>query len=88
MPNSPSSTQVIKFLRVAIIDMKTNSPRDTTRSQPLTLTKLTLDQVKHIDEVLASLGEYGEVHLIVQHGELRYINKVESFNARKNEPKE
>jgi hypothetical protein len=67
--------------------MKTNSTQDDSWLQNIKLTKLTLDQVKHIDEVLASLGEYGEVHLIVQHGELRYINKVESFTARKSEPK-
>ena len=54
--------------------------------QALKLKKLTLEQVRHIDEVLAALGEYGEVHLIVQHGELRYINKVESFKAWKSEP--
>ena len=65
-----------------------NSSQDTALLPTLRLKKLTLDQVKHIDEVLASLGEYGEVHLIIQHGELRYINKVESFSARKNEPKE
>lgn len=34
-----------------------------------------------IDEMLAAIGEYGEIHLIVQRGELRYINKVESFKA-------
>jgi len=37
--------------------------------------------------MLASVGEYGEVDLVVQHGELRYINKVESFNVWKNETK-
>lgn len=51
----------------------------------LKLKKLDLEQVKHIDEMLASVGEYGEVHLIVQHGELRYINRVESHRAWKND---
>ena len=32
--------------------------------------KLNLDQVRQIDEALASIGDYGEVHLILQHGEL------------------
>jgi hypothetical protein len=40
-------------------------------------------QVRRIDDLLAHLGEYGELHLIVQHGELRYINKVESYKAWK-----
>ena len=53
--------------------------------QPLRLKKLTLENVKEIDEMLASLGDYGEVRLVVQHGELRYINKMESFKAGKNE---
>jgi hypothetical protein len=55
-------------------------------SQGFKLKKLTPEQVKRIDEVLASVGEYGEVHLVVKNGELRYINKVESFKAWKNEP--
>lgn len=68
--------------------MKTNPAKDAASSQTLKLKKLTVEQVKHIDEVLASLGEYGELHLIIQHGELRFINKVESFNAKRSEPKE
>lgn len=48
------------------------------------LKKLNIDQVKRIDALLASLGDYGEIHLIVQHGELRYINKVQSYRAWNN----
>jgi hypothetical protein len=55
--------------------------------QTLKLKSLNLEQVRHIDQVLASLGDYGEVHLIVQRGELRYINRVESFKVWKSEPK-
>ena len=51
----------------------------------LKLKFLNPEQLKQIDDVLASIGEYGEVRLIVQHGELRYVNKVESFKAWKNE---
>lgn len=47
----------------------------------LELKKLSLSQIKRIDSLLASLGDYGEIHLIVQHGRLRYINKVESYRA-------
>ncbi|MBI5953344.1 MAG: DUF2292 domain-containing protein [Chloroflexi bacterium] len=45
----------------------------------LHLLKLTIEQVRRIDEMLDDVGEYGEVHIIVQRGELRYINKVESY---------
>lgn len=45
--------------------------------------RLTVEQIEQIDEMLETLGEYGEIHLIVQRGELRYINKVESHTARK-----
>lgn len=55
--------------------------------QQLQLRKLTVEQIQCLDEMLASLGGYGEVHFIVQQGELRYINKVESFKAWKDEPK-
>ena len=51
----------------------------------LGLKKLNVDQVKRIDALLASLGDYGEIHLIVQHGELRYINKMESYRAWKDD---
>ena len=46
--------------------------------QDLHLKKLTEEQVEQIDELLELLGEHGEVHLIVQRGVLKYINKVES----------
>ena len=43
--------------------------------------KLTAQQVEQINALLATLGEYGEIHLILQRGELKYINKVESQKA-------
>ena len=50
-----------------------------------TLKKLTVEQVEQIDQLLSSLGEYGEIHLIVQRGVLKYINKMESHKAWKDE---
>ena len=47
----------------------------------LKLKKLTAEQIEQIDEFIVSLGDYGEVHLVIQHGELRYINKMESHKA-------
>jgi hypothetical protein len=38
-------------------------------------------EVDWIDELLASLSDYGELPLISQHADLRYINKVESYRA-------
>jgi hypothetical protein len=51
----------------------------------LALKFLNPSQVRRIDDLLSQLGEYGELHLIIQHGELRYINKVESYKAWKTE---
>ncbi len=45
------------------------------------LKKLTVEQIAQIDDFLYSIGDYGEVHLIVQRGNLKYINKVESHKA-------
>ena len=45
------------------------------------LKMLTPAQIQRIDELLAGVGEYGEVHLIVQHGQLRYLNQVHSHKA-------
>ena len=47
----------------------------------LRLKFLTPEQIIRIDSILTTVGEYGEVHLIVQRGELRYINRVESYKA-------
>jgi hypothetical protein len=66
----------------------TESLRDASSCPTLKLKKLTLEQARRIDAVLASLGEYGEVHLIVQNGEIRYIKKLESFKAWHDESKE
>ena len=60
--------------------MKDTDPlKGTQIPSDLALLKLTLEQVRRIDEMLDDVGEYGEVHIIVQKGELRYINKVESY---------
>ena len=47
----------------------------------LTLRRLTLEQIRRIDEMLTALPDYGEVRLIVQRGQLRYINKMESYKT-------
>jgi hypothetical protein len=58
-----------------------NSSNVSSRQIRPKLSKLTAEQIDQINEVLASLDDYGEVHLIIQHGELKYINKVESHKA-------
>lgn len=47
------------------------------------LKKLTVEQIQQIDQYLSSLEEYGEVHLIVQRGLLKYINRIESHKVGK-----
>jgi len=64
------------------------SPIDKPAPKPkLRLKFLTQEQIVRIDELLCTVGEYGEIHLIVQKGELRYINKVESYKAWTDKPK-
>lgn len=53
--------------------------------QKLETKKLTVEQIRQIDELLASLGEFGEIHLIIQRGVLKYVNKVESQKVWKEE---
>jgi hypothetical protein len=43
-------------------------------------------QVTMIDEALSTLGEYGEVRLIVEKGRLRFLVTQKSFDALKWEP--
>jgi len=49
---------------------------------PLSLRELSINQINRIDALLDSVGEHGAVELIIQRGELRYINRLESFKAR------
>lgn len=50
------------------------------QQQPMfKLNRLMPHQVQKIDDYLTSIGEYGEVRLIVQNGQLRYINKLVSY---------
>lgn len=53
----------------------------------INLIKLTLEQIKRIDELLVQIGEYGELHIIIEHGDLRYVNKVESYKFWDSEKK-
>jgi hypothetical protein len=42
---------------------------------------LSREQIQQINEFLLAIGDYGEIHLIIQRGELRYINKLESHKV-------
>lgn len=61
--------------------MTTLKPTTTVIPRDLLLSKLTLAHIRRIDAMLATLPDYGEVRLIVQKGELRFINKVESYKV-------
>lgn len=43
-------------------------------------------QIAMIDEALASLGEFGEVRLVVEKGRLRFLITQQSFDALKWQP--
>jgi hypothetical protein len=62
--------------------------RDKALPGGLMLYVLTLELIKRIDEMLHNMGEYGEIHLIVQRGNLRYINIVESYKVPSKEDEE
>ena len=63
--------------------MKNQQSSNSHPPDDLGLEFLTVEQVLRIDQLLADVRacEHGEVHLIVQKGELRFIKKVESFKA-------
>ncbi len=44
------------------------------------------NQIPMVDEALKSLGEYGEVRLIVEKGRLRFLVTQKSFDALKWQP--
>lgn len=47
---------------------------------------LSPNQVQMIDEALASLGDFGEVRLIIEKGRLRFLVTQKSFDALKWQP--
>jgi hypothetical protein len=59
-----------------------NSP--TAERQPAIA--LAAEQVAMIEEALAGVGEYGEVHLVVHKGRLRYLVMQRSYDALRWEP--
>jgi hypothetical protein len=63
-------------------------PDDQNVQQPMPkLKKLMPQQVQEIDDYLTSIGDYGEVRLVVQNGQLRYINKLISYLVSTGDPK-
>ena len=50
------------------------------------LTFLDPRQVSMIDEALSAVGDYGEVHLIIEKGRLRFVVTKRSFDALKWQP--
>ena len=65
-----------------------NNPQLVSLLNGIRLKKLTVEQIQQIDQFLASLEEYGEVHLIIQRGVLKYINMIESHKAWKDDGKD
>lgn len=47
--------------------------------------RLTSDQIDQINDALSSVSEYGEVHLVIQRGVLKYINVLNSHKAWRDE---
>ena len=61
-----------------------NQVRQATNSRLLSF--LDQQQVIMIDEALSTLGEYGELRLIVEKGRLRFLGTQKSFDALKWKP--
>ena len=61
-----------------------NQVRQATNSRLLSF--LDQQQVIMIDEALSTLGEYGELRLIVEKGRLRFLVTQKSFDALKWKP--
>ncbi len=51
--------------------------------QQLSIRFLLPEQIKLIDEALVAIGEYGEVHLVVEKGRLRFVRIERSLDVNK-----
>ncbi len=45
-------------------------------------TKLTPLAISFLESCLQEVGEYGEIHLVVENGKLRFVRTVKSINFR------
>ena len=54
-----------------------------TRSRPNGARHLQPEQIAMIEEVLGTVGEYGEVRLVVEKGQIRFITASRSYDALK-----
>jgi hypothetical protein len=52
-------------------------------SEVVDLKSLQPQQVAMIDQAIARVGEYGEVHLVIEKGSLRFIVVQHSYDARR-----
>jgi hypothetical protein len=57
-----------------------------TNGESYTLKFLEWHQIPMVDEALSSLGEYGEIRLIVEKGRLRFLVTQKSYDALKWQP--
>ena len=69
-----------------MIENRLNTKILTQNGEACTLKFLELRQVTMVDEALSSLGDYGEVRLIVEKGKLRFLVTQKSFDALNWEP--
>ena len=58
----------------------------TATGESYTLKFMDWNQIPMVDEALSSLGEYGEVRLIVEKGRLRFLVTQKSYDALKWQP--
>jgi hypothetical protein len=61
-------------------------PTSDTDQNPQQYSFLEDQQIRMIDEAVKSLGEYGEVRLVIEKGRLRFIITQKSFDALKWKP--
>jgi hypothetical protein len=54
--------------------------------KPLGLRFLKPNQIRMIDEALLQVGEFGQVHLVIERGRLRFLVTEKSFDVFKWEP--
>ena len=81
--NPPGSQCLTKGENVMIKSRTTPSERT---EAPANLNFLQPDQIKMIDEALSAIGEYGEVRLVVEKGQIRFLTVTRSFDALKWHP--
>jgi hypothetical protein len=79
------SQELVFIAREKVMKTQVAGPNNVAPLSTIMLKVLTCSQVEKIDQMLSEMGDFGELRLIVKKGRVRFIEKLESYDAEENQ---